>query len=79
MPPRSTVMASQQIDLQMSEGFIQGLDQLAAEEDRSRAEVVRRAVALLAFAKAQQQRGRRLGFFSTDDNGHTHLQRTVSL
>jgi metal-responsive CopG/Arc/MetJ family transcriptional regulator len=43
-------MKTERLALRVSDAFLEGLDQLALEEGLSRAEVIRRAVTLLAFA-----------------------------
>lgn len=64
--------------LNVPSGCRQGLDSLAAAEGLSRAEVVRRAVALYAFALQQDQQGRRLGFF-TGNGDAVRVEQVVSL
>jgi predicted transcriptional regulator len=71
-------MKTERLALRVSREFLRGLDQLAAAEDMSRAEVVRRAVALLAFARAEEAQGRRLGFF-TEEQGQVQVKEVVSL
>lgn len=66
------------LQLKVSPGFIDGLDQLAGEIGDDRSEIVRRAVALLWHAREQQGRGRKLGFFSEED-GRIVVKTTVTL
>lgn len=71
-------MNTARLDLDVSASFREGLDELAAAEGLSRSEVVRRAVALLAFARKQAQQGRQLGFFQVED-GQVVVKEVVSL
>ena len=71
-------MKTERLALRVSEAFLKGLDQLAEAEGLSRAEVVRRAVALLAFAKREEREGRRMGFF-VEDNGQPQIKEVVAL
>lgn len=58
---------TERLDLRVSEAFIDGLDRLTSSEGESRADVIRRAVALYSFAKEEERRGRRLCFFVEED------------
>ena len=71
-------MKTERLALRVSEAFLEGLDQLTVEEGQSRAEVIRRAVALLAFAHKEKKEGRRLGFF-TEENGQPRIKEVVTL
>ena len=72
-------MKTERLALRVSDAFLEGLDELAeAEGGLSRAEVVRRAVALLAFARKEQQEGRRMGFF-VEENGEPRIKEVVTL
>jgi Arc/MetJ-type ribon-helix-helix transcriptional regulator len=71
-------MKTERLALRVSEAFLEGLDELVDEEGLSRAEVVRRAVALLAFARKEQQEGRRMGFFVEED-GQPRIKEVVTL
>jgi Arc/MetJ-type ribon-helix-helix transcriptional regulator len=71
-------MKTERLALRVSEGFLEGLDQLVDEEGASRSEVIRRAVALLAFARKEAKEGRRLGFF-TEENGEPRIKEVVTL
>lgn len=71
-------MKSERLALRVSDAFLEGLDELAAAEGLSRAEVVRRAVALLAFAHKEAQEGRRMGFFEETD-GAPRIKEVVAL
>ena len=71
-------MKTERLALRVSEAFLEGLDQLAEAEGLSRAEVVRRAVALLAFAKKEEQEGRRMGFF-VEEAGVPRIKEVVAL
>ncbi|MEB3262485.1 MAG: ribbon-helix-helix domain-containing protein [Cyanobacteriota bacterium] len=71
-------MNTERLALRVSDAFLEGLDQLAEAEGLSRAEVVRRAVALLAFARKEQQEGKRMGFF-VEENGQPRIKEVVTL
>lgn len=71
-------MKTERLALRVSEGFLVGLDELAVAEGLSRAEVVRRAVALLAFARKEAALGHRMGFFVEQD-GQPLIKEVVSL
>jgi predicted transcriptional regulator len=71
-------MKTERLALRVSDAFLEGLDQLAEAEGLSRAEVVRRAVALLAFAKKEEQEGRRMGFF-VEEAGVPRIKEVVAL
>ena len=71
-------MKTERLALRVSDAFLEGLDQLAEAEGLSRAEVVRRAVALLAFARKEEQEGRRMGFF-VEENGQPRIKEVVAL
>lgn len=72
------IMKTERLALRVSDAFLEGLDQLAETEGLSRAEVVRRAVALLAFARKEEKEGRRMGFF-TEENGQPQIKEVVTL
>lgn len=71
-------MKTERLALRVSDAFLEGLDQLAEAEGLSRAEVVRRAVALLAFAKKEELEGRRMGFF-VEEAGVPRIKEVVAL
>jgi hypothetical protein len=71
-------MKTERLALRVSDEFLEGLDSLASSEDLNRAEVVRRAVALYAFARKEAEEGRRLGFF-IEENGETRIKEVVTL
>ena len=71
-------MKTERLALRVSDSFLEGLDQLAEAEGLSRAEVVRRAVALLAFAKKEKQEGRSMGFF-VEEGGLPRIKEVVTL
>lgn len=71
-------MKTERLALRVSDAFLEGLDQLALEEGLSRAEVIRRAVTLLAFAHKEEKEGRRMGFF-TEENGQPRIKEVVAL
>ena len=71
-------MKTERLALHVSEAFLEGLDELAEAEDLNRAEVVRRAVALYAFARKEAQEGRRMGFF-VEENGKPRIKEVVAL
>lgn len=71
-------MKTERLALRVSDEFLQGLDSLASAEKLNRAEVVRRAVALYAFASQEAKEGRRLGFF-TEENGEPRIKEVVTL
>ncbi len=64
--------------LRVNDAFLNGLDQLTQAEGSSRAEIVRRAVALYAFAKQEESQGRRLGFF-TEEGGRQVVKEVIAL
>jgi Arc/MetJ-type ribon-helix-helix transcriptional regulator len=72
------IMNTERLALRVSDAFLEGLDQLAQEEGLSRAEVIRRAVTLLAFAHKEEKEGRRMGFF-TEENGQPRIKEVVAL
>jgi len=72
------IMKTERLALRVSDAFLEGLDQLALEEGLSRAEVIRRAVTLLAFAHKEEKEGRRMGFF-TEENGQPRIKEVVAL
>ena len=65
--------------VELPEAFCRGLEQLAAEEGLTQEETIRRAVALLSFARDQQSLGRRLGFFDLDGDGKPRIVEVVTL
>lgn len=71
-------MKTECLALRVSDAFLEGLDELAEAEDLNRAEVVRRAVALYAFARKEAQEGRRMGFF-VEENGEPRIKEVVTL
>lgn len=71
-------LKTERLTLRVSEAFLEGLDALADAEGLNRAEVVRRAVALLAFARKEEKEGRRMGFF-TEENGQPQIKEVVTL
>lgn len=72
-------MAQTLLRAELPEGFCRGLEQLAAEEGLTQEETIRRAVALLSFARDQQALGRRLGFFDLDGDGKLRIVEVVTL
>jgi len=70
---------SERLALRVSDAFLEGLDELAEAEGLTRAEVVRRAVALLAFARKEAQEGRRMGFFVEEADGVPRIKEVVAL
>ena len=75
---RTHTVKTERLALRVSEAFLEGLDALADAEGLNRAEVVRRAVALLAFARKEEKEGRRMGFF-TEENGQPQIKEVVTL
>ena len=71
-------MKTERLALHVSEAFLEGLDELAEAEDLNRAEVVRRAVALYAFARKEAKEGRRMAFF-VEENGKPRIKEVVAL
>lgn len=63
--PSSTTIATTCVTVPSA--FHRGLHELAAEQGQAPDDVVRQAVALLAFARDQVRWGRRLGFFSEEE------------
>jgi hypothetical protein len=78
MPPSTTMAQSERLALRVNDAFLNGLDQLTQAEGSSRAEIVRRAVALYAFAKQEESQGRRLGFF-TEEGGRQVVKEVIAL
>ena len=72
------IMKTERLALRVSDAFLDGLDELAHAEDLNRAEVIRRAVALYAFAKKEAKEGRRMGFFVEED-GEPRIKEVVTL
>jgi metal-responsive CopG/Arc/MetJ family transcriptional regulator len=54
--------------LGFSRASLEGLDELSIKEGMTRSDLIRRAVALYSFAKEEERQGRKLGFFSEEDN-----------
>ena len=75
---RTHIMKTERLALRVSDAFLDGLDELAHAEDLNRAEVIRRAVALYAFAKKEAKEGRRMGFF-VEENGEPRIKEVVTL
>jgi hypothetical protein len=71
-------MKTERLALRVSDAFLEGLDELADAEGLNRAEVVRRAVALYAFARKESEEGRRMGFFVEED-GEPRIKEVVTL
>lgn len=69
---------NERLALRVSDAFLSGLDQLSEEEQSSRADVIRRAVALYAFARDEARQGRKLGFF-TEEGGRQVVKEVVAL
>ena len=59
---------TERLTLRVSDAFLEGLDELSINEGMSRSDLIRRAVALYSFAKEEERHGRKLGFFSEEDN-----------
>lgn len=72
------IMKTERLALRVSDAFLEGLDALAEAEGLSRAEVVRRGVALLAFARKEAEQGRRMGFF-VEEEGVPRIKEVVAL
>ncbi|MFM8524747.1 MAG: ribbon-helix-helix protein, CopG family [Cyanobacteriota bacterium] len=72
-------MKTERLALRVSDAFLEGLDELVEAEGLSRAEVVRRAVALLAFARKEAREGRRMGFFVEEADGVPRIKEVVTL
>ena len=75
---RTHIMKTERLAIRVSDAFLDGLDELAHAEDLNRAEVIRRAVALYAFAKKEANEGRRMGFFVEED-GEPRIKEVVTL
>jgi predicted transcriptional regulator len=69
---------NERLALRVSDAFLSGLDQLSEEEQSSRADIIRRAVALYAFARDEARQGRKLGFF-TEEGGRQVVKEVVAL
>lgn len=74
----ATMAQNERLALRVNDAFLSGLDQLTEAEGSSRADVIRRAVALYAFAKQEESQGRRLGFF-TEEGGRQVVKEVVAL
>ena len=59
---------AERLTLRVSDAFLEGLDELSIKEGMTRSDLIRRAVALYSFAKEEERQGRKLGFFSEEDN-----------
>jgi metal-responsive CopG/Arc/MetJ family transcriptional regulator len=59
---------TERLTLRVSDAFLEGLDELSIKEGMTRSDLIRRAVALYSFAKEEERQGRKLGFFSEEDN-----------
>jgi len=69
---------SERLALRVSDTFLDGLDQLSSDEQVSRADIIRRAVALYAFAREEARSGRKLGFF-TEEGDRQIVKQVVAL
>ena len=77
--PESAMAAkSERLALRVSDTFLDGLDQLSNEEQVSRSDIIRRAVALYAFAREEARSGRKLGFF-TEEGDRQIVKQVVAL
>jgi metal-responsive CopG/Arc/MetJ family transcriptional regulator len=61
-------IANASLTLRFSDAFLEGLNELSIKEGMTRSDLIRRAVALYSFAKEEEPQGRKLGFFSEEDN-----------
>ena len=59
---------TERLTLRVSDAFLEGLDELSIKEGMTRSDLIRRAIALYSFAKEEERQGRKLGFFSEEDN-----------
>ena len=59
---------TERLTLRVSDAFLEGLDELSSKEGMTRSDLIRRAIALYSFAKEEERQGRKLGFFSEEDN-----------
>ena len=59
---------TERLTLRVSDACLEGLDELSIKEGMTRSDLIRRAIALYSFAKEEERQGRKLGFFSEEDN-----------
>lgn len=60
-------MAKSRMTLELTEGLNEKLERMAGESGVSKADVIRKALALFDVAHDANQKGKKLGVFSKDD------------
>lgn len=67
---------TERLNVRVSEVFANKLAQLADAQGETQSDVIRRAVALYSFAKEEENRGRKLGFY-VEENGRDVVKQIV--